>query len=266
MDGLPFTSDGTSSYSTQPQTVPPYSASHTNSYNEPSSSYVTTHQMLPQQLPSHYGSSILLPSPKMTKRTRGESMDDGEHNSNHIVGMKQSFISGDGSISIPEPPDILYPVNTNYAPSRAGPGHGFPSPMTLPPPQHHYHHLPPQTSLFLGSNGRRPCSRSGNGGHISVVGQPGMPAPFPRPPVARTRFTPEMDRMIVELKENIGLEWKQVMDFFPGRNYNTLQVRYCKKLKERDVNWTNELVSALQHWQHYHTILTGNRCNDCGKR
>lgn len=61
--------------------------------------------------------------------------------------------------------------------------------------------------------------------------------------------------MIVELKENIGLEWKQVMDFFPGRNYNTLQVRYCKKLKERDVDWTNELVSFLQHLQHYHPDL-----------
>lgn len=49
--------------------------------------------------------------------------------------------------------------------------------------------------------------------------------------------------MLVELKENKNLTWKQIADFFPGRTSGTLQVRYCTKLKAKDVTWTDEMVS-----------------------
>lgn len=80
----------------------------------------------------------------------------------------------------------------------------------------------------------------------SVVGQPGMPDPAPRPRGPKLKFTQEEDALLVELKENKNLTWKQIADFFPGRTSGTLQVRYCTKLKAKDVTWTDEMVQRLQ--------------------
>ncbi|KAI2420509.1 hypothetical protein LOZ52_006702, partial [Ophidiomyces ophidiicola] len=80
-------------------------------------------------------------------------------------------------------------------------------------------------------------------GSQSVVGQPGMPDPAPRPRGPKLKFTPEEDRLLVELKENKNLTWKQIADFFPGRTSGTLQVRYCTKLKAKATVWTDEAVS-----------------------
>ena len=79
-------------------------------------------------------------------------------------------------------------------------------------------------------------------GPPSVVGQPGMPDPAPRPRGPKLKFTPEEDALLVELKENKNLTWKQIADFFPGRTSGTLQVRYCTKLKAKDVAWSDEMV------------------------
>lgn len=76
----------------------------------------------------------------------------------------------------------------------------------------------------------------------SVVGQAGMPDPAPRPRGPKLKFTPEEDSLLVELKENKNLTWKQISDFFPGRTSGTLQVRYCTKLKAKDTVWTDEMV------------------------
>jgi hypothetical protein len=51
----------------------------------------------------------------------------------------------------------------------------------------------------------------------------------------------------MELKEQKGLTWKQIADFFPGRNPGTLQVRYCTKLRAETMPWTRELVSNLSY-------------------
>ena len=79
----------------------------------------------------------------------------------------------------------------------------------------------------------------------SVVGHPGMPDPAPRPRGPKLKFSQEEDALLVELKENKNLTWKQIADFFPGRTSGTLQVRYCTKLKAKDVVWTDEMVSVL---------------------
>lgn len=76
----------------------------------------------------------------------------------------------------------------------------------------------------------------------SVVGQPGMPKPAPRPKGPKLKFTPEDDALLVELKETKNLTWKQIADFFPGRSSGTLQVRYCTKLKAKTTAWTDEMV------------------------
>lgn len=69
-----------------------------------------------------------------------------------------------------------------------------------------------------------------------------MPDPAPRPRGPKLKFTPEEDALLVELKENKNLTWKQIADFFPGRTSGTLQVRYCTKLKAKDTVWTDDMV------------------------
>jgi hypothetical protein len=86
---------------------------------------------------------------------------------------------------------------------------------------------------------------SGGGGAPSVVGLEGMPQPAPRPRGPKLKFTPEDDQLLVDLKENKSLTWKQIAEFFPGRSSGTLQVRYCTKLKAKTTQWTDETVSFL---------------------
>lgn len=76
-----------------------------------------------------------------------------------------------------------------------------------------------------------------------MVGQEGMPSPAPRPKGPKLKFTPEDDQLLIELKEQKNLTWKQIADFFPGRSSGTLQVRYCTKLKAKTKQWSDEMVS-----------------------
>ncbi len=109
--------------------------------------------------------------------------------------------------------------------------------------QHHHHRLPTHTrheSLppFHSSEPETVC------GTTSVVGHEGMPEPSSRPRGPKLKFTAQEDQMLVELKENKSLTWKQIADFFPGRTSGTLQVRYCTKLKAKTVIWTEDTVSS----------------------
>ncbi|KFX99514.1 hypothetical protein O988_03815 [Pseudogymnoascus sp. VKM F-3808] len=116
-----------------------------------------------------------------------------------------------------------------------------------PPPQHHHHHHIPDSG--------RPSKMSRHGGvdegmmsqgAPSVVGQPGMPSPAQKPRGPKLKFTPEDDQLLVDLKENKSLTWKQIAEFFPGRSSGTLQVRYCTKLKAKTTQWTDETVQKLR--------------------
>jgi hypothetical protein len=82
-------------------------------------------------------------------------------------------------------------------------------------------------------------------GAPSVVGMEGMPPPAPRPRGPKLKFTTEDDQLLVDLKENKSLTWKQIAEFFPGRSSGTLQVRYCTKLKAKSTQWTEETVSIV---------------------
>lgn len=124
---------------------------------------------------------------------------------------------------------------------RAMGGYGQP-----PPQQHHHHHRLPET----GPPSKMPRRDDMGGssmmsqGAPSVVGQAGMPDPAPRPRGPKLKFTPEDDQLLVDLKENKSLTWKQIAEFFPGRSSGTLQVRYCTKLKAKTTQWTDETVSV----------------------
>jgi hypothetical protein len=88
------------------------------------------------------------------------------------------------------------------------------------------------------------ASAAATGPATSVVGQEGMPEPAPRPRAAKLKFTADEDALLVELKEQKNLTWKQIADFFPGRTSGTLQVRYCTKLKVKETVWTDEMVRS----------------------
>lgn len=77
-----------------------------------------------------------------------------------------------------------------------------------------------------------------------MVGQAGMPSPAQKPRGPKLKFTPEDDQLLIDLKENKSLTWKQIADFFPGRSSGTLQVRYCTKLKAKTTQWTDETVCS----------------------
>jgi hypothetical protein len=74
-----------------------------------------------------------------------------------------------------------------------------------------------------------------------------MPSPAPRPRGPKLKFTPEDDTLLVDLKENKSLTWKQIAEFFPGRSSGTLQVRYCTKLKAKTTQWTDETVRDIDY-------------------
>lgn len=244
MSGLPFPSENTlPSFGTHPSVLP-HPVSQSNSHNVPQSAYVSVNQMLPYHLP-HYGYEISTPQESM-KRARSGNEDDIGHDIDRNMRMHHSLppLSVDGSsISATEPREILYPMHGDYSTSHPSSGHELSSPISLPIPQHHHHHrLPPQALLHTGL-GLGSTSPPMPGVPPSVVGQPGMPEPAPRPRGPKLKFTPEEDALLVDLKEDKNLTWKQIADFFPGRTSGTLQVRYCTKLKAKDVVWTDEMVS-----------------------
>lgn len=108
----------------------------------------------------------------------------------------------------------------------------------------HHHHLPESSQPFKQARyGEEHESPSMPLGAPSVVGQPGMPQPAPKPRGPKLKFAPEDDALLVDLKENKSLTWKQIAEFFPGRSSGTLQVRYCTKLKAKTTQWTDETVS-----------------------
>ncbi|KAK1749369.1 transcriptional activator Myb [Echria macrotheca] len=128
-------------------------------------------------------------------------------------------------------------------------------------PTHHHHRLPdtgPPSKMM-----RRDGDGGGGGGAPSVVGQAGMPPPAPRPRGPKLKFTPEDDQLLIDLKENKSLTWKQIADFFPGRTSGTLQVRYCTKLKAKTTQWTDEtdqkLRTALQDYENEKWRIVANK-------
>ncbi|KAH6664382.1 MYB DNA-binding domain-containing protein, partial [Plectosphaerella plurivora] len=127
-------------------------------------------------------------------------------------------------------------------------------------PTHHHHRLPdtgPPSKLL------RREGEGGGGGAPNVVGQAGMPLPAPRPKGPKLKFTPEDDQLLIDLKENKNLTWKQIADFFPGRSSGTLQVRYCTKLKAKTTQWTEEtdqkLRTAIQDYESEKWRIVANK-------
>ncbi|EHA24169.1 transcriptional activator Myb [Aspergillus awamori] len=209
-------------------------------------------QMLPRHLPVQYppASFEIPPIQREKKRHHSETEEDG--NPDHGLRPQLSVLSADAPHEPSHSPEMLFGVHGASSQQHPMSNHGFGPTDSVALPQHHHHHrLPPHAALRApGRHGVNVESPPLPSGPPSVVGQPGMPDPAPRPRGPKLKFTPEEDALLVELKENKNLTWKQIADFFPGRTSGTLQVRYCTKLKAKDVAWSDEMVQRLQRAMH----------------
>ena len=250
LSGLSYHSDHAhaSSFGTHPQAVLPLPEPSTGGHHEPLN-FAPVHQLLP---PLHYSYEISS-SQDSRKRTRSGSEVEGSRDMDRHIGLPQPIqpLPMDGPTSGPES-EMLYTIQSDHSGSHSSSTHGFASPLSLPPPlpmpQHHHHRLPSQASLLSSLHDPSSASPDSRMCPSSVVGQPGMPDPAPRPKGPKLKFTPEEDALLVDLKEDKSLTWKQIADFFPGRTSGTLQVRYCTKLKAKDVVWTDDMVGTLEQF------------------
>ncbi|KAL7932119.1 hypothetical protein V8C35DRAFT_308542 [Trichoderma chlorosporum] len=156
------------------------------------------------------------------------------------------YVYADGHSSA----DSSAPTGYDTPPGSASNIYGFSRPdggMPWSRPSHHHHHLPDMSRSSSSMHGE-----SSQDAH-NLVGREGMPSPARRPQRPRIKFTQEEDELLIELKEQKNLTWKQIADFFPGRNPGTLQVRYCTRLKTESSPWTREmderLLDALQSYE-----------------
>jgi hypothetical protein len=207
------------------------------------------HQLAPPPLSSQYPPNPLQFQPsRAPKRARVDGGEGSEDENRLDLGFQ--MLKTDSHPEGTQSPDMMMSAHSDSStPHRT---------YALPPPihpqqqqhHHHHHHRLPQALIHpsqqAGGDMNSPPMSSGL---PSVVGQAGMPDPAPRPRGPKLKFTPEEDSLLVELKENKNLTWKQISDFFPGRTSGTLQVRYCTKLKAKDTVWTDEMVRR--------SVLTG---------
>ncbi|GES66130.1 Myb-like transcription factor [Aspergillus terreus] len=211
---------------------------------------LTPAQMLPRQLPVQYSSAnfdLSVPRGKKRHHSEAETGDNGAGSDHHSIRPQLPVLAPETHSDAGHSSEMLFSVHGDSSQHQMQ-GHEFAHPDSMALPQHHHHHrLPPHASLRDSQHhGMNVESSPLPAGPPSVVGQPGMPDPAPRPRGPKLKFTPEEDALLVELKENKNLTWKQIADFFPGRTSGTLQVRYCTKLKAKDVTWSDEMVQRLQ--------------------
>ncbi|KAE8157383.1 hypothetical protein BDV40DRAFT_292741 [Aspergillus tamarii] len=225
-----------------------------NPHGLPQQVVLTPAQMLSRQLPVQYTPTSFDISSMQRGKKRHLSETEGEgDDANHGIRPQLSILPSESSA---EPthhsPEMLFSVHGDAGQHHQMQGHDLGTQDSVALPQHHHHHrLPPHASLRDSQrHGMNMESSPFPSGPPSVVGQPGMPEPAPRPRGPKLKFTPEEDALLVELKENKNLTWKQIADFFPGRTSGTLQVRYCTKLKAKDVAWSDEMVQRLQRAIH----------------
>lgn len=197
----------------------------------------STLQQLPQ--PPQYGYDISGPHASPRSQFRPRHSRNDSHLQPHFPALASLLVDNNSSVTATS---ILLDPSLHQS-------HGsiFESTMTHntlpknPLPEKHHHTLPHSGDS---DNLDDPLARQAR--PPNLVGHVGMPSPAPRPKAPKTRFTAAEDALLVHLKEDKNLTWLQIQDFFPGRTHNTLQVRYCQRLKTKDVSWTEEKVQRLK--------------------
>jgi hypothetical protein len=191
------------------------------------------------------------------QNSRKRQHTDNGANSNRDMDMDRDYpprppvlqsLPTDTLPPVSESTESTYPVHNDHRVPQSS-NHDYGSLVSLPlPQQHHHHRLPSQARTHVNSDGD-----SGNGSALGAAGdddmsfmnQEGLPAILPEPKAKKTKFGKVEDDTLIELKEHWKFTWKQIQFWFPGRASGTLQVRYCTKLKVKDLKdivWTEEMV------------------------
>ncbi|PGH09263.1 hypothetical protein GX51_00705 [Blastomyces parvus] len=240
----------------QPGAIALSSAGSHNAVRDIQPSVLLPAQMVTPQLPPHFNTGPLhLPSYASKRHgTKRARIDDGpeEPSDDHTTGLSVSMLSEASHGDERQSTDMLLSAQSDPTSHHQPPSQHEYQPTSSLHQQHHHHHRLPSQATLVGAqrSDAELTSLGGVSGPPSVVGQPGMPDPAPRPRGPKLKFTPEEDALLVELKENKNLTWKQIADFFPGRTSGTLQVRYCTKLKAKATVWTDEMVQRLRNAIH----------------
>lgn len=124
-------------------------------------------------------------------------------------------------------------------------------------PQQHQQLASP--TEYSNSHNAYPATYNNNNGFDASQSQPAMisapqslsysssPPNSNRPKLSpKPKFSPEDDNLLIELKENRKMTWRQIAQHFDGRTAGALQVRYCTKLKSRTSTWTDQDISILR--------------------
>ncbi|KAI1831692.1 hypothetical protein DTO006G1_4371 [Penicillium roqueforti] len=209
------------------------------------STFITNHSPARQPV-SHYNTHgyRLSPIRGSRKRQRTDNEPEAREDSDQNYGYRpvlQNLPMCDPSAPAGESADLTYAGHAVPSSSRQTSNQDYL--QSSFPQQHHHHRLPPQASVATASAGQGseqpPLDRS-------FMNLPGLPAPYPEPKAPKTRFGHREDEMLIALKEHWKFSWRQIECFFPGRKQQTLQVRYCTKLKERAVVWDDALDRKLK--------------------
>ncbi|KAJ6187422.1 hypothetical protein N7519_002330 [Penicillium mononematosum] len=228
-----------------PQERPTEIRYHSNTTQPPfgsPSTFITNHSP-PRQSGSHYNTHgyRLSPIQGSRKRRRTDNGPEASEDTEHNYGYRpilQNLPMGDPSAPGGEPAGLTY-ADVGPSSSHQTSNQDYLQPAL--PQQHHHHRLPPQAfgASSVGDQYQPQIDRS-------FMNLPGVPAPYPKPKAPKTRFGHKEDEMLIALKEHWKFSWRQIECFFPGRKQQTLQVRYCTKLKERDVVWDAALDQKLK--------------------
>lgn len=209
-----------------------------------------TDRMLPRQPAPHYNAQGYELSPPQDNRKRQHTDNEADSNRemehNYAPRPILHSLPADTSAPVVEPTDLAYPAHSEHPSSHQASSRDYLPPVSLPlPQQHHHHRLPSQALIHAKPNGDSaagPTSAIDEEMDLSFMNQPGLPPILPKPRTAKCKFGNVEDDTLIELKERWNLTWKQISLWFPGRTSGTLQVRYCTKLKVKDVVWTDEMV------------------------
>lgn len=212
--------------------------------------FITNHSP-PRHSGSHYNTHGYRLSPIQGSRKR-QRTDDGpgpNEDTDHNYGYRpilQNLPMGDPSVSAGGSTDLTYADHVGPSSSHQTSNQDYLQ-AALPQQHHHHHYRLPSQSLVGTSSADQGSEPYLPQIDRSFMDLPGVPTPYPEPRAPKTRFGHKEDEMLIVLKEHWKFSWRQIECFFPGRKQQTLQVRYCTKLKERDVVWDDALVWLSPH-------------------
>ncbi|CAG8187200.1 unnamed protein product [Penicillium olsonii] len=203
-----------------------------------------TDRMIPRQTTPHHHARGYDLSPQGNRKRQHED-DDSNRGINCDYPPRPRLHSlSNTSAPVSESTELTYPVLADHLSAHPPSNHDYLPPVSLPIPQQHHHHRLPAQAMGLATSHSAGGSMSGNGEDedMSFLKHDGLPAVLPIPKGPKTKFGPAEDATLIQLKEHWNFTWKQIQHWFPGRTSGTLQVRYCTKLKAKNVVWTEEMV------------------------